>query len=101
MRDVAGAEVRLRYHVATDQREAARAAADALRDQLIAAGAVHVKVEEVVEAKTRARTLEVAQAPTLADKLAALWRAQGFDPGDRRDALIGKALQIEEGSRAA
>src|SRR5690606_24794115 len=78
-----GAEVRLRYHVAAAHREAARADALELRDKLVAAGALHVTVEEELVVETRARTLEVAQATTLAEKLAALWSARGWDPGTR------------------
>jgi hypothetical protein len=96
-----GAEVRFRFRVAKDEREGARAAAEIVRDELVGFGAVNVKLEEELIVETRARTLDVARAATLADKLAALWRAQGFEPGDRRDALIGKAGQIEEESRAA
>jgi exonuclease SbcD len=94
--DVQGAEVRLRYTVAPDEREAARATAEGARDMLISVeGAVSVKVEEVVESSTRSRTPEVARAVTLTDKLEALWTARGFEPGDRRNALIGKVLAVE------
>jgi len=95
-----GAEVRLRYHVAAAHREAARADALELRDKLVAAGALHVTVEEELVVETRARTLEVAQATTLAEKLAALWSARGWDPGTRREALIAKAQLLEEAVNA-
>src|SRR5690606_10190933 len=94
-----GAEVRLRYHVAAAHREAARAAALELRDRLLDAGALSVKVEEELVVETRARTLAVAQAPTLAEKLDALWSARGWDPGARREALLAKAHQLEEEDR--
>lgn len=96
-----GAEVRLRYHVEVAHREAARADALELRDKLLAAGAAMVKVEEELVVETRARTLAVAQAPTLAEKLDALWSARGWDPGARREALLAKVHQLEEENRAA
>src|SRR5690606_31980327 len=52
---VDGAEVRWRYRVATDQREAARRDAQFQRDLLLGGGAHSVKVEEVVRPSTRAR----------------------------------------------
>ncbi len=86
----AGAEVRLRYSVPSDQRETARADAAFWRDRVLEAGAVTCKVEEVVEATTRARAPEVAAATTPTDKLAAYWAATGFDPGSRRESLVSK-----------
>ncbi len=96
-----GAEVRLRYHVAADEREAARAEVEDYARELVVVGALSVKVEEVVETTTRSRTPEVAAARTLADKLQALWLARQFEPGDRRLALLGKLSAVEEESRNA
>ncbi len=98
---VAEAEIRFRYRVPSDQREAARAAALVWRDRWLAEGAALVKLEEVVIAETRSRTPEVARAVTLPAKLEAFWASKGFAPGDRRDALLGKALELEEAHRAA
>ena len=98
---VAGAEIRLRVRVSTDHREAARRAALAVREELLSRGAISVKLEEVVIAETRSRTPEVARAVTLPAKLEAFWASKGFAPGDRRDALLGKALELEEAHRAA
>jgi exonuclease SbcD len=97
----AGAEVRLRYTVPSDEREAAAAAAGKLRDDLLAAGAVLVKVEPIVITEQRARAPELAKAVTLEEKLAALWAAKGFDPGARRESLLDKVHQLEEVARAS
>jgi hypothetical protein len=95
--EVRGAEVRFRYRVAADQRDAARAAAEGVRQMIVDVGAVHVKVEEVVRPTGTARAPEVAQAATLPDKLAALWRARGTTPAaERLEALLGKAHLLEE-----
>lgn len=96
-----GAEVRFRYTVASDKRHAAAAKALEVIEAIRALGAVSVKVEELVIAEQRARSPELAKALTLDDKLAALWSAKGFEPGDRREALLDKVHQIEEAHRAA
>lgn len=93
---VAGAELRFRYHVPSNQREGARAAALVLRDRWLAEGATLVKVEEVVIAEARSRTPEVARAVTLRDKLEAFWVSKSFDPGARRSALLEKVVKLEE-----
>jgi exonuclease SbcD len=90
-----GAEVRFRYRVGADQREAARSAAAAWRDTALLEGAVNVKVEEVVDATTRARAPEVAQARTLREQLEAYWATKGKDPGERRVALLDKVSLLE------
>lgn len=98
--NVSGAEVRLRYHVEVHVRDEARRHAEQLRADLMARGALSVKLEERVVAETRARAPEVARAVTLADKLDALWRSKGFDPGDRRARLLTKAHEVESSSAA-
>jgi exonuclease SbcD len=90
-----GSECRLRYTVSAENREAAREAAKLRAEQLIADGALSVKIEEEVKASTRARTPEVAAATTLGDKLDALWRSQDKDPGSRRPALLQKVADLE------
>ncbi len=100
--DVAfGAEIRLRYSVPADAREDARSQAARVREILLEKGAVSVKLEEEITVENRARVPEVAKMVTAADKLEAFWRAKGFEPGDRRGALIGKAQQLEEKAHAA
>lgn len=91
------AEIRLRYSVASDQREPAKIAAQRLADWLREQRqAIAVKVEEEVTTSVRARAPEIAAAHTLPDKLDALWRLQGFDPGERRPALFEKVAAIEK-----
>lgn len=93
---LAGAEVRLRYHVGPEHRDAAKAVAQAWRERaLLIGGAVSVKIEEVVEASQRARAPEVATARTLQEQLDAYWASKGFDPGSRREALLGKLSELE------
>lgn len=98
--DVAGAEVRLRYHVVAHERDAGKRAAERLRAELVERGAVAIKVEEVVVAETRARSPEVAAAQTLTEKIDAYWSARGFDPGDRRESLHERLVALEEDCRA-
>jgi DNA repair exonuclease SbcCD nuclease subunit len=93
---VAGAEVRFRYTVDADQREAAKADAETQRRVLLELGAVSVKIEEVVRATTRARAPEIATAVSLEDKLRVLWRAKGIDVGNHREArLMGRLAELE------
>jgi DNA repair exonuclease SbcCD nuclease subunit len=92
--DVTGAEVRLRINVPADQREAARHAANELREELLRRGAVMVKVEEQVDASVRARAPEVATATTLEDKLRAYWKAKGIDLGDREPRVLGRLGEV-------
>lgn len=93
---VAGAEVRLRYAVAGDQREAGRRAAAEVRNRLLEEGAVDVKLEEVVRPSARARAPEIARAVSLPDKLRAFWRARGTTPDAEREArLFSKLAQVE------
>jgi DNA repair exonuclease SbcCD nuclease subunit len=95
--DVAGAEVRLRYVVASDARDAAKRAAIEYRDELLARGAVSVKLEEEVLATTRARAPEVAAAKTLPEKLTALRASRGEVLTDeRRERLEGKLAVLEQ-----
>ena len=93
-----GADVRLRLHVAADQRDAARSAAASSRDLLLAKGAARVTVEEVVEAKARARAPEIAEATSTAEKLAVLWTARGEQLGEREPRVLGKLGELEEAS---
>lgn len=92
-----GAEVRLRYEVASDQRDAARIAASALKAEwLDRYGALRVQTEEEVIATVRARAPEVAAATTVADKLRALWRARGEDFGEARERrLLTKVAELD------
>jgi exonuclease SbcD len=94
--DLRGAEVRFRWRVTPENRHAARSAAERWRSEAMAAGAVFVKLEEVVEAETRARAPEVAAAPTLHDKLRALWASRRVEVAEAR--LLGLVSELEEAS---
>jgi len=94
-----GAEIRFRYTTPTDKREAARAAAEAMKAEMLLDGAASVKLEEQVTTEKRARAPEVAAASTLPEKVEAHWKAVGFEPGERRDALLEKARRLEEETR--
>lgn len=94
-----GAEIRLRYSVAADQRVAAKAAAEDLAELFrVCGGASLVKLDDVVSAEVRARAPEVAAAATLPAKVEAHWSSVGFEPGERREALIEKTRWLEEKS---
>ncbi len=92
---VRGAEVRLRYYVPSDKRAAAREAVALVEQRLRDEGAVLIQVEERVRVETRARAPEIEAAATLADQVEGLWKAKGFEPGDRRAALLNKIGQLE------
>ncbi len=97
-----GAEVRLRYTTPSDTREAARAQALLLRDSLLTAGALSIKLEEEVKTVARARQPEIAAAVTLDGKLEALWEAQSNAPAaERRPRLLAKVHEIEGETNAA
>lgn len=97
--DPAHAEVRFRYTVAADERDAARAAAELSRDLWLANGAVNVKLEEVVIATSSARAPEVALARTVDEKLRALWKARGEEPeAARAERLLSHVHDLEVAS---
>lgn len=92
-----GAEIRFRYEVPADAREAARRKADEWRHLWLGYGAAHVKVEEVVIASTRARAPEVAEARTTWAQLEAHWASRNDSPApERLPALKEKLSTIEE-----
>lgn len=92
-----GAEIRFRYEVPADAREAARRKADEWRHLWLGYGAAHVKVEEVVIASTRARAPEVAEARTTWAQLEAHWASRHDMPApERLPALKEKLSTIEE-----
>jgi len=96
--DLAGAEIRFRYTVPAEHRDAARARAEEYRSTALARGAIVVKLEEVVSTSTRARAPEVAEAKTLTQKLRAYWAAKGDDLGEREPVLLAKAGVLEVGT---
>lgn len=87
------AEVRFRYKVDFDRRHEAKAAAEKLKAQLIAEGAVDVKLDPEVITETHARAPEIAQAKTLEDKLIAYWKATGAGLSDKRQTRLLHLLQ--------
>jgi len=99
---VRGAEIRFRYRVAADRRDAARLAASRWRDDWLAEGALSVKVEEQVVAATRARVPEIALARTTAEKLVALRTSKGEQLDAARTARLDEKLsQLEQEVRNA
>ncbi len=96
--DVRGAEIRFRYQVPADQREAAKAGVADFVQRLQGAD---VKVEAQTIPEQRARVPEISTATSVADKLARLWQHKGFEPGQRRDKLISKVEQLEDSENAA
>lgn len=94
------AEIRFRYTCTSENREAAAARASERADSWRARGAVHVKVEEVLDVQTRARVPEVARATSLIDKLDAFWESKRVDVTARRQQLHEKATAIETRLRA-
>ena len=91
-----GAEIRIRYDVARDQRERADRAARELLDTWKAQGATQTKAVEQVTVESRARAPEVAAANTIPEKVTALWNSSGYDPGARRESLSSKAHQLQQ-----
>lgn len=92
-----GADVRFRYHVAPEYREAAKALATEVRADLLDLHAAVVKVEEVVKQTTTARSTAVAEAKTTAEKLQRLWalRHEGLD--QKREArVLGRLAELED-----
>jgi hypothetical protein len=93
--NLSGAEVRFRWLVEPEHRQAARAAAERWRCEAFGAGAITVKLEEVVMAETRARAPEVAAAPTLREKLRALWASRGEQASDRLLSMVGELEAVQ------
>ena len=94
---LAGAEIRLRYSVDADQRDAAKAAAAEWKQRALEAGAIDCKVEEMVRSVNTARAPEIAKAATLDEKLAAYWKARGTTPSaERAGTLLSMAHELEQ-----
>ncbi len=93
---IRGADVRLRYRVAIDKREAAAIAAEKWKRELLdEQGADRVTVESKVIPIKRARAPEVAAASTLEEKMIAMWNHRGDVPEERRPRLLDKLRQLE------
>jgi hypothetical protein len=96
--DVRGAEIRLRYSVTADRREAAAADAEQIAAAWRAEGAIEVRVEPVILPTTRARAPEVAAAIGVEAQARAVWTTQQVGPA-RQDRMAGLVRQIEESVR--
>jgi exonuclease SbcD len=94
---VKNADCRVRYRVPRDARDAARRAADALRDRMLADGAASVKLEEELVVTQRARAPEISTARTLEDKLDVLWDKRALDH-ERRARLREKLRTLDDAS---
>lgn len=94
--DIEGAEIRLRYSVPTDEREAAMREAERLAAELRERGAREVVIDEMPVVVHSARAPEVAQARGIGDKLRGLWdaRREVPDEGDR-ERLVRRAEELE------
>lgn len=92
-----GAEVRLRYRVEAHNRDAAKREAATAAEVFRSAGAVNVKVEEIVIPTTRARVPEITRSASIAEKLAAVWDSKGERPG-RADELLRKLGELQNAS---
>lgn len=99
MPDVRGADIRFRYRVLANEQEAGMAEAERVRELLIADGAAEVKLEKVVIATGKARSVEVSRATTVGAKLLALWQARGDEPpAERAEKLVSMASELEVAS---
>ena len=90
-----GADIRFRYAVAAEERDAARLAATKLRDYTLSNGAARFTIDPVVTATSTARVPDVARATTLEEKLRAMWKARGESVEER---LLAKVAVLEEES---
>jgi DNA repair exonuclease SbcCD nuclease subunit len=87
------AEIRLRVEFASDEREAARAAAAGVRRTLEEAGAFSVTVEERPVVVQRTRCSEIAAARTTAEKVEQWAKAAGLEVPE---GAGGKLAALEE-----
>lgn len=92
-----GSEFRLRYTFDSDQRDAAKAAAQQMKDLLEGYGAAYVKLDPVARATTRSRVPEISAATSLEDKVFAWADAKAMVIEDsRRARLSAKIGELEE-----
>lgn len=97
-----GAEIRFRYRVESDRREAAAVAAERWKEDALALGAVNVKLDPDVQTTTRARVPELAATKSIEDKIRLVWKAKNQIPSEEREiALIRKLHAVESGMGAA
>lgn len=95
---VRGADIRLRYQVDREHRDAAKREAAKHEAMLLAMGAATVQVEDELVVTTRARegAVAVAEERTLEGKLEAMWVAQNRVPeGPVKARLFGRLAELE------
>ena len=95
------ADVRLRYTVEADKRDAARKAADEWKRLALEMGkAAHVQVDPEIKTEIHARAPEIAAAHTLEDKLRAYWAASGAGiDADRESRLLNLLPELQKGKQ--
>jgi predicted phosphodiesterase len=93
--ETAGCEVRLRYTVAEDQREAGARAAEEMAAKLRTAGAKSVVIEPEIVPAVRARLPEIAGASSIASQVSMALTERGEDPARvaRCTAMVGSLDQ--------
>lgn len=91
--NMANADVRLRYHFDKEHAQAAKEMAEIEVKCLYDAGAEAVKPEPIANPGSTVRDSEIIKATTLEEKIQKLWTAKGFEPGERRAALL---LKVDE-----
>ncbi len=99
--DVTGADVRLRYECPSDRRPSAATAAGLMADKLKTAGAINVKVEEIVTPTTRARIPGLSRALSLEAKLLLYWNSIDFGPDKDRTLALSDCLHELQDEAAA
>lgn len=82
-----GADVRLRYTVGSDEREAARAVAAEFALEWTESFGASVKIEEVVRSTKVAKVPEITGFQTIDDKLRAYWGAGAVAPLPEQELL--------------
>lgn len=83
-----GADVRLRYTVPTTDETAVDGAANAARVELIAAGAVNVKLDPMRQRVVKLRAPEYRKATTLVERLDAYWSVCGGIDDAKRERVV-------------
>jgi DNA repair exonuclease SbcCD nuclease subunit len=87
-----GADVRMRYQVASEERDAGKEAARTIEQQFQELGATDIKVEEIVIQVSRARAKAITKAQTVEEKLQVLWTVREDIPSPERQAELFSKL---------
>lgn len=90
------ADVRIRYHAPPEYMAETKRLIAEVKAALLATGAADVKTEPVPMVTTRSRSVEIAKAKKLSDKVQALWEARHTVPeAARGERLLGKLATLE------